>query len=280
LDEAGGDQMDPTIFPDERLELIFTCCHPSLAIEAQVALTLRTLGGLTTGEIAGAFLVPESTMAQRLVRAKRKIKSAGIPFRVPAAHLHTERLHAVLAVVHLIFNEAYRGRNNLAGEALRLGHALASLMPGEPEVHPLLAMMLLHDSRHEARFRADDMILLAEQDRSLWDMDQLRAGRAELARAVDLGGRGPHALQAATALLHAEDESDSRQVAALYGELALLTDSPIVHLNRAVAVAEVEGPGQGLLIIDQLPLDEYRYFHSTRGEPCQQHRSDFVSVDH
>ena len=168
--------MDETTFPDERLELIFTCCHPALATEAQVALTLRTLGGLTTGEIARAFLVPEPTMAQRLVRAKRKIKAAGIPFRVPPDHLLPDRLAAVLAVVYLIFNEGYGGRGDLAAEALRLGRALAELMPDEPEVHGLLALMLLHDARREARFRDGDLVLLADQDRSLWDADADRRG--------------------------------------------------------------------------------------------------------
>ena len=175
--EAAEDEMGETTFPDERLELIFTCCHPALATDAQVALTLRTLGGLSTPEIARAFLVPEPTMAQRLVRAKRKIKAAGIPFRVPPDHLLPDRLAAVLAVVYLIFNEGYGGRGDLAAEALRLGRALAELMPDEPEVHGLLAMMLLHDSRRDARFRGEDMVLLADQDRALWNRAQIAAGR-------------------------------------------------------------------------------------------------------
>ena len=165
--------MDDTTFPDERLELVFTCCHPALATDAQVALTLRTLGGLTTPEIARAFLVPEATMAQRLVRAKRKIKAAGIPFRVPPDHLLPDRLVAVLAVVYLIFNEGYGGRGELAAEAIRLGRALAELMPDEPEVHGLLALMLLHDARREARFRDGDLVLLADQDPALWDAEQI-----------------------------------------------------------------------------------------------------------
>jgi RNA polymerase sigma-70 factor (ECF subfamily) len=258
--------MDATIFPDERLELVFTCCHPALATDAQVALTLRTLGGLSTGEIARAFLVGEPTMAQRLVRAKRKIKAAGIPFRVPPDHLLPDRLVAVLAVVYLIFNEGWGGRNELAAEALRLGRALAELMPDEPEVHGLLAMMLLHDSRREARFRDGELVLLADQDRSLWDTAQIALGRAALDRALSLRGRGSYVVQAAIASLHAEEERDWPQIAALYGELGRLTDSPVVELNRAVAVAEQEGPQAGLEIIDRLALEDYRYLHSTRGE--------------
>jgi RNA polymerase sigma-70 factor, ECF subfamily len=264
--EAAEDTVDATTFPDERLELVFTCCHPALAIDAQVALTLRTLGGLTTGEIARAFLVGEPTMAQRLVRAKRKIKAAGIPFRVPPDHLLPDRLAAVLAVVYLIFNEGYSGRGDLASEALRLGRALAELMPDEPEVHGLLAIMLLHDSRRAARFRDGDMVLLADQDRSLWDTRQIAAGRATLDRALALHGRGPYVVQAAIASLHADQPPDWPQIAALYGELARLTDSPIVELNRAVAVAEEHGPEAGLDIIDRLALEDYRYLHSTRGE--------------
>jgi RNA polymerase sigma-70 factor, ECF subfamily len=264
--EAAEDTMDTTAFPDERLELIFTCCHPALATEAQVALTLRTLGGLTTGEIARAFLVPEPTMAQRLVRAKRKIKSAGIPFRVPPEHLLPDRLVAVLAVVYLIFNEGYGGRGELVAEALLLGRALAELMPDEPEVHGLLAMMLLLDARREARFRGGDLVLLADQDRSLWDTAQIADGRAVLDRALALRGRGPHLLQAAIASLHADEPRDWPQIAALYGELSRLTGSPVVELSRAVAVAESEGPEAGLGIVDRLDLDDYRYLHSTRGE--------------
>jgi RNA polymerase sigma-70 factor, ECF subfamily len=263
--EAVEETMDTT-FPDERLELIFTCCHPALATEAQVALTLRTLGGLTTTEIARAFLVPEPTMAQRLVRAKRKIKAAGIPFRVPPGHLLPDRLAAVLAVVYLIFNEGYGGRGELAAEAIRLGRALAELMPDEPEVHGLLAMMLLHDARREARFRAGDLVLLADQDRSLWDTAQIAAGREALDRSLALHGRGPYLIQAAIASLHADERPDWPQIAALYGELSRLTHSPVVELNRAVAVAEEHGPQAGLDIVDRLGLEDYRYMHSTRGE--------------
>ena len=271
LDLIGSDlavevPMPTTTFPDERLELIFTCCHPALAIEAQVALTLHTLGGLTTDEIARAFLVPERTMAQRLVRAKRKIKAARIPFRVPPPHLLRERLDAVLAVVYLIYNEGYSGRDELAAEAIWLGRALTELMPDDSETRGLLAMMLLHDSRCETRFSDSELVLLGDQDRSRWNTRQIAEGRDELDRALALGGRGPYVLQAAIASLHAETPCDWAQIAVLYGELARLTGSPVVELNRAIAIAEVDGPEAGLRIVDRLGLDDFRYLHSTRAE--------------
>jgi RNA polymerase sigma-70 factor (ECF subfamily) len=265
-DDSYETPMNATTFPDERLELIFTCCHPALAVEAQVALTLRTLGGLTTHELARAFLVPERTMAQRLVRAKRKIKAAGIPFRVPPSHLLRERLDAVLAVVYLIFNEGYGGREELAAEAIWLGRALVELLRDDPEVRGLLAIMLLHDSRRATRFQGGELVLLGDQDRSRWDTGEIADGRSELDRALALGGRGPYVLQAAIASLHAETPCDWAQIAALYEELGRLTDSPVVELNRAIAVAEIDGPEAGLRIIDELGLDDFRYLHSTRAE--------------
>ena len=260
------EQMDEHTFPDERLELIFTCCHPALALEAQVALTLRTLGGLSTEEIARAFLVPAETMKRRLTRAKNKIKTAGIPFSVPAGNLLPERLAAVLAVVYLIFNEGYGGRVDLATEAIRLGRMLASLMPDEPEVRGLLALMLLHDARRDARFADGELVLLEDQDRTLWNDAQIAEGRALLDQALALRGRGPYVLQAAIASVQTDDPIDWTEVAALYGELARLTGSPVVELNRAVAVAEVDGPEAALRIVEGLALDDYQYLHSTRAE--------------
>ena len=255
-----------TGFPDERLELIFMCCHPALALEAQVALTLRALGGLTTEEIARAFLVEPEAMKRRVSRAKRKIKDAGIPFGVPADHLLPDRLAAVLAVVYLIFNEGYGGRVDLAGEAIRLGNALAGLMPDEPEVQGLLALMLLNDARREARFERGELVLLADQDRSRWDEAQIARGRERLDRALALGGRGSYVVQAAIASLHTDEPQDWHEIAALYAELVRLTGSPVVELNRAVAVAEADGPEAGLAIVDALDLSGYQYFHSTRAE--------------
>jgi RNA polymerase sigma-70 factor, ECF subfamily len=264
--ETREEIMDEATIPDERLELIFTCCHPALAIDAQVALTLRTLGGLRTEEIARAFLVPEATMAKRLVRAKHKINAAGIPFRVPPDHLLPDRLSAVLAVVYLVFNEGYGGRADLAAEAIRLGQALAELMPDEPEVHGLLALMLVNDARREARFDGGEVVLLSDQDRSLWNLDQIAEGRKALDRALALGGRGSYVLQAAIADLHAEEPPDWPQLAALYGELARLTGSSVVELNRAVAIAEAGDLEAALGLVEHLELDRYHYLHSTRAE--------------
>ena len=265
--EAVEDEMEETTFPDERLELIFTCCHPALALEAQVALTLRALGGLRTEEIARAFLVEPETMKRRLSRAKRKIRDAGIPFSVPPDHLLPERLAAVLAVVYLIFNEGYGGRVDLAAEAIRLGDALAELMPDEPEVHGLLALMLLtrRAPRRPLR-RAASWCCSPTRTVRAGTPRRSRAGAQALDRALALRGRGPYVLQAAIASLHMEDPRDWPQIAALYAELARLTGSPVVELNRAIAVAEADGAEAGLALrrparprrLPVLPLDPRR----------------------
>ncbi|MDA0166674.1 sigma-70 family RNA polymerase sigma factor [Solirubrobacter ginsenosidimutans] len=249
---------------DERLELIFTCCHPALSREAQVALTLRALGRLSTEEIAAAFLVAPETMKRRLSRAKAKIRGAGIPFVVPADELLPDRLAAVLAVVYLIFNAGYDSRGELASEAIRLGRVLAVLMPDEPEVFGLLALMLCHDARRASRFAGGELVLLSDQDRGLWHRGQIAEGRLLLSRA--LASRGPYALQAAIASLQLESPVDWPQVVALYTELAAVTRSPVVSLNRAVAIAEAGDVAGALAICDALDLDGYRYLHSTRAE--------------
>ena len=260
--DAPDDLADSPV-EDERLELIFACCHPALALDAQVALILRALGGLTTEEIARAFLVPTATMAQRLVRAKRKIKAAGIPFRVPPEHQLADRLDAVLAVVYLIFNEGYGGRGDLATEAIRLGRCVRELLPEEPEVGGLLALMLLLEARRAARFVDGELVLLADQDRSRYDDRMIAEGRAILADALPQGSYG---LQGAIASLHAEPSPDWFQIAARYGELHRLTGSPVVELNRAVAIAETDGPAVALALVEDLDLGDYRYWHATRGE--------------
>jgi len=266
-DQTEGTVDETTSFPDERLELIFTCCHPALALDAQVALTLRTLGGLSTDEIARAFLLPFETMSKRLTRAKHKIRDAVIPFAVPSDDLLPDRLDAVLSVVYLIFNQGWGdGRAELAGEAIRLGRALVELMPDESEPLALLALMLLHDSRRAARFVNGELVVLDEQDRELWDQARIDEGRELLRRAIARHDRGPYVIQAAIADLHLEDPRDWGEIATLYGVLAQLTHSPVVEMNRAVALAEIDGPEAALQLIDQLPLDGYRYFHSTRAD--------------
>jgi RNA polymerase sigma-70 factor, ECF subfamily len=256
--------------PDERLELIFTCCHPALALDAQVALTLRTLGGLSTEEIALAFLVPFETMSKRLTRAKHKVRDARIPFAVPPDDQLPDRLAAVLAVVYLIFNEGWGGgRVDLAAEAIHLGRALAALMPDEGEVLALLALMLLHDARRAARLRDGRAVPLDDQDRELWNEEQIAEGQRLLQMALRRGHTGPYVVQAAIAELHLHQPRDWEQIAALYEMLARQTGSPVVQLNRAIAVAELRGPEAGLAILDQLELQHYRYFHSARAHLLQ-----------
>lgn len=259
--------LDDSTIGDERLQLIFMCCHPALAREAQVALTLRALGGLTTAEIGRAFLVSEDTMKRRLSRAKTKIRATNIPFALPADRLLPDRVAAVLAAIYLIFNQGFTERGDLAAEAIRLGRLLAELLADEPEAYGLLALMLLHDSRRAARVVDGRVVPLAEQDRTLHDQAKVDAGRAALDRALALRlAGGPYVLQAAIASLQAEEQIDWDEVVVLYERLEQLTRSPVVALNRAVAIAEAGDPARALNLIDALDLGDYRYLPSTQAE--------------
>jgi RNA polymerase sigma-70 factor (ECF subfamily) len=279
LETLGGDETDVSGIPDDRLRLIFTCCHPALAMDARVALTLKTLGGLTTAEIARAFLTAETTMAQRIVRAKRKIRSAGIPYRVPPSELLAERLPGVLAVLYLVFNEGYAAtsgqlvRSDLCDEAIRLARIVCRLMSGQREPAGLLALMLLHHSRRDARAdAAGDLVLLDDQDRSRWDHDMIDEGLRLVDRTLAMREPGPYQVQAVIAALHARaprpEDTDWPQIAALYALLARMNPSPVIELNRAVAVAMADGPARGLPLVDALAgeLEGYHLFHSTRAD--------------